>query len=231
MKKSLLFALLFLGVLRVPAQQPSQPPASPKMIFESEEWVDYRVYDADKTGLPRVLLIGDSISGHYFHGLVAALKGKAYVSRVGSSITCCDPNYLATVKLALDQHPYDIIYFNNGLHGAKYTEAEYGQGLINLVAYLKARAPAAKLIWASSTQVRLPKPPFDKFAEINDRIKARNQFAADLMAKQNIPLDDLYALMEPHHDLMTDGVHYAPEGQAILTEHVTETILKTLNSK
>ena len=92
-----------------------------------------RLRDADKTDLPRVLLLGDSISGHFTLTAWRArrFKGKAYVARMGSSICCCDPNYLDSVKLALGQHKYAIvIYFNNGLHGGKYSEEEYARGLV-----------------------------------------------------------------------------------------------------
>src|SRR5258708_3201819 len=102
MKKCLLIALWLSFVLHAPAQAADNQPAVKRVVFENQEWIDYRVYEANKTDRPRVLLIGDSISGHYFDGLAKALKGKAYVARMGSSICCCDPNYLDTVKLALE---------------------------------------------------------------------------------------------------------------------------------
>ena len=92
-------------------------------------------------------------------------------------------------------------------------------------------APNAKLIWASSTQLRSGPPLYEQFQPNNDRVKARNKIAADLMAQQNIPIDDLYTLMEPHHDLLADGTHYKPEGAALLDPQVSQSILKLLPTK
>ena len=45
---------------------------------ERIEWADIWVTDADKSDLPRVLLIGDSITRGYFDGVEKPLAGKAY---------------------------------------------------------------------------------------------------------------------------------------------------------
>ena len=213
------------------AQEPTAPVPQAKIALESIEWLEYRAFGADRTDLPRVLLIGDSISGQYFEGVVKELKGKAYITRLGTSKAIALPAFFDEIKLALSQHKYSVIHFNNGLHGWGYTESEYGEGLAKWVQVLKTSAPGAKLIWASSTQVRTGSPRFDGFAPNNDRVKARNKIAASLMAQQNIPIDDLYALMEPHHDLLSDGVHYKSEGSALLIPQVAQCILKALGAK
>ena len=220
--------LLPLGSTHAQAQQPGDRMHQPKIACESVEWLDYRVFGGDRNDLPRVLLIGDSISGQYFDGVSKGLKDKAYVTRLGSSKAVCLPAYFDEIKLALSQYKYSVIHFNNGLHGWAYTENEYGENLARLVQVLKASAPEAKLIWASSTQVRTGAPLFEGFAPNNDRVKARNKIAADLMTRQHIPIDDLYTLMEPHHDLLQDGVHYKPAGSALLIPQVTQCVLKAL---
>ena len=224
--------LLTIGALKTQAQPTSSDQNTPpKITLESIEWLDYRVYGADKSDLPRVLLIGDSISGQYFEGVKKALTGKAYVTRLGSSKAICLPVYFDEIKLALSQYKYSVIHFNNGLHGWAYTEEEYGQNLARLVQLLKTSAPNAKLIWASTTPLRTGSPKYDGFDAKNDRVLARNKIAADLMAQQNIPMDDLYALMEPHHNLLKDGTHYKPEGEAILIPQVTQNIEQALETK
>ena len=219
--------LQFLSVATASAQQTSPP----KIVLESTEWLDYRVFNADKNDLPRVLLIGDSISGQYFPGVVKGLAGKAYVTRLGSSKAICLPAYFDEIKLAVSQYKYAIIHFNNGLHGWGYTEGEYAENLDKLAQLLKSSQPNAKLIWASSTPMRSGPPLFEGIQANNERVKARNKIAADLMARENIPVDDLYSLMEPHHNLLADGIHYKPEGSALLVEQVTKSILKYLQTK
>ena len=51
---------------------------SQEPIRERIEWADIWVTDADKNDLPRVLLIGDSITRGYFDGVEKQLAGKAY---------------------------------------------------------------------------------------------------------------------------------------------------------
>ena len=197
-------------------------PAStqPKISLESTEWLEYRAFHAELNDLPRVLLIGDSISGGYFPGVAEGLEGQAYVTRLGSSKPVSLPAYFDEVRLALSQHAYAIIHFNNGLHGWDYSEDEYARGLSKLVEHLQSNTPQAKLIWASSTQMRIGAPDFTEFEPRNERVKARNQIAARQMEEAGIPINDLYSLMEPRHALLCDGVHYQPEGNALLTAQV-----------
>ena len=77
----------------------------------------------DVEGLPRVLLIGDSISIGYTVDVRAMLKGKANVHR---PLTNCGPTTTGLQKL--DEwletggkgKKWDIIHFNWGLHDLKY---------------------------------------------------------------------------------------------------------------
>src|SRR5689334_4519550 len=73
----------------------------------------------DEPGLPRVLLIGDSISMGYTIPVRDALKGKANVHRIlvnGSSTV----TGLANLKEWLGSGKWDVIHFNWGLHDLKH---------------------------------------------------------------------------------------------------------------
>jgi hypothetical protein len=66
-------------------------------------------------GLPRVLLIGDSISMGYTLDVRELLKGKANVHRIptnGGPTT----NGLKNIKAWLGDSKWDVIHFNWGLH-------------------------------------------------------------------------------------------------------------------
>lgn len=201
--------------------------SAPKIIRESIEWFEYRVLEAHRNAQPRVLLIGDSISGQYFPGVAEALKGKVYVSRLGSSKSVCLPDHFDEIKFVLSQHKYSVIHFNNGIHGKNYGDEEYRQGLEKLVQLLRTMAPDAKLIWASNTPLRA-KPTYEEFGQYNDLMKARNQAAVEIMKPYGIPVNDLYSLMENHPEMTSDGTHYKKAGAELLAGQVAESILTAL---
>src|SRR5258708_28446482 len=70
-------------------------------------------------GLPRVLLIGDSISMGYTVPVRELLKGKANVHRIptnGGPTT----NGITNLKAWLGDSKWDVIHFNWGLHDVKF---------------------------------------------------------------------------------------------------------------
>ncbi|MCU0980168.1 MAG: SGNH/GDSL hydrolase family protein [Pirellulaceae bacterium] len=128
--------------------------AEPHISREAIEWCNIWIPDANDTTLPRVLLIGDSITGGYGPKVADALKGKASVARLTTSKSIGDPALLAEAALVLGQCHFDVVHFNNGLHGWGYSEEEYQKAFPELVATLRKHAPQAKLIWATITPMR-----------------------------------------------------------------------------
>jgi len=155
-------------------------------VRELIEWIDIWITDADKTDLPRVLLIGDSITRGYFDAVENHLAGKAYCARQTTSKCVSDPTFNDDLKLMLKQYNFSVIHFNNGLHGWGYTEDQYRDGLVKTVVAVKEHAGDAKLIWASTTPVR-EKSNLETFGERTDRVKVRKQLASEIMAEQHIP--------------------------------------------
>src|SRR5271154_6991411 len=139
----------------------AQPAGVPPAARESIEWCDIWISHADETNLPRVLLIGDSITRAYYPEVEKHLAGKAYVARLATSRFISDPVLLQEIALVLDNTKFDIIHFNNGMHGWQHTEAEYGEAFPAFLAAIKSHAPNAKLIWASTTPLKVSKslPP------------------------------------------------------------------------
>lgn len=203
--------------------------AKPAVIHENIEWLDIWVPDTQITNLPRVLLIGDSITRAYYPLVYGDLKGKAVVSRLATSKCAADPVLIKEVSLLLEQYKFDVIQFNNGMHGWGYTEEEYGAGLKKLVHALRKEAPGAKLIWATTTPVRNPRD----LSLLNDartkRVQARNRIAAQIMSKQNIPTDDLFRLVANRPDYYkSDGVHPNTKGESAEAGQVAASIASFL---
>jgi lysophospholipase L1-like esterase len=173
--------------------------------------------------LPRVMLIGDSITRGYYAGVEEKLKDKAYVSRITTSKAIGDPALLAELAVFLKQARYAVVHFNIGMHGWAYTEDEYRKHWPVLLSTIRESAPGARLIWASTTPVRKDWEGKDAGPR-NDRIQARNAIARTLSDREKIPVDDLHALMSSHADLHTDDVHFSKEGSALMAERVANEI-------
>lgn len=183
-------------------------------------------YVSDDPRLPRVLLIGDSISRAYTVGTRDALRGVANVHRAPEN---CGPtaNGLKKLDLWLGKRKWDLIYFNFGIHDRATPVAVYEQRLEEIM--LRLKATGAKVIWASSTPVPLDDPRHQPAKAIPEL----NTAAAHLAAKQGLQADDLYTFITPH--LATTqkpgDVHFTDEGYRLLATRVSETIRAALSSR
>jgi len=200
-------------------------------VRERIEWIDIWVTDADKDDLPRVLLVGDSITRGYFSAVEKHLAGKAYCARLTTSKCVSDPTFNDDLLLMLKQYKFSVIHFNNGLHGWGYTEDQYRDGLMKTVTAVKKHAGEAKIIWAATTPVR-ENSDLNTFAEQTDRVKVRNKLAGEIMKEQDISTDDLFELVKDHADWTSaDGVHFNAGGNEALAKQVAESVLKHLVSQ
>lgn len=206
----------------------AHPIHTAETIRERIEWADIWVTDADKDDLPRVLLIGDSITRGYFSDVEKRLAGKAYCARLTTSKCVSDPSFPDEAQLLLKQYRFAVIHFNNGLHGWAYTEDRYRDGLLRLMDTFKEHAREAKLIWAATTPIR-NRDNLEQINERTERVKARNRIAAEIMKDRGIPTNDLYGLVEEHPEFFSgDGVHYNGKGKETQGAAVAENVLKCL---
>ena len=196
----------------------------PRIVRENIEWCDVWIPNSTRNDLPRVLLIGDSITRAYFTAVEKNLQGKAYCARLATSKSVGDPALLVEIAAILSEAKFDVIHFNNGMHGWGYTEEEYKAAFPGFVEAIRKAAPQARLLWCSTTPVRKDK---DSGAS-NARIKARNNIAADYAKQNSIPIDDQFGLMEPHPELHSDDVHFSAAGSTMQAEQVAASILKLI---
>lgn len=229
MLNNLLPAVAALLMLSTVVFSAAAPPANQtRVVREPIEWCDIWIPDVDKHALPRVLLIGDSITRAYGPRVEKLLDGKAYCARLATSSSIGDPALLVQVAMVLGQYKFDVIHFNNGMHGWGYSEDEYQQHFPELLATIKKYAPDAKLIWASTTPVR-KSGHVEEIDPRTERVRARNRIAADYLAQQHIPIDDLFALVEPHPEYSgNDGVHFNEQGSSVQATQVAEAISAVL---
>ena len=175
--------------------------------------------------LPRVLLIGDSISRGYTLPVRAALAGKAIVHRAPEN---CGPtaNGLKKIEIWLGAGQWDVIHFNFGIHDRATPEADYQARLEQLTQRLLRTG--ARLVWASST----PLPTQSTYGS-DAAIVARNEIAARVMRRHGIPIDDLYIHITPRlaEFQRANDVHFSEAGYAFLGERVAREIAGILPVK
>lgn len=186
----------------------------------------------DDPTLPRVLIIGDSISIGYTIPTRELLKGKANVHRIpenGGPTT----NGIKNLSKWLGDGKWDVIHFNWGLHDLKTDKddkhqvplEEYEKNLRQLVKQLKDTK--AKLIWASTTPVPEGKlsPP-----RKNSDVEAYNKAAKKVMEENGVLIDDLYTFALPKlKDIQRPAnVHFTDPGSKVLAEQVAASILAAM---
>lgn len=220
--KNLLFGIIFAASsqIMIAADSPS--------AREGIEWCDIWISHANETNLPRVLLIGDSITRGYYPNVEQRLAGKAHVARLTTSAFLTDPMLNQQVALVLDNTRFDVIHFNNGMHGWQHSEEAYRKAFPGFLAAIRKHAPRAKLIWAATTPFKQTGATDDPNSAKNDRVRARNAIALEVVQKKKIPVDDLFTLMLAHPELHSDDVHFNRDGNALEAEQVAEQIAKLL---
>ena len=222
MKKIIIFSVLVL--VSVAISQDSKPQQSPKIVRENIEWCDIWIPSAPKTDKPRVLLIGDSITRNYYDSVCRHLKDEAYCSRFTTSASVCDPAFLIQLKVMFTDYEYDVIHFNNGLHGVGYTEEEYKAGCEKALKYIREKSPSSKIVLALSTPVN----PQSQVDHLNPRIVARNCIVEELAKEYHAEMNDLHSISKDHPEYYRDSHHYKPEAISLQAEQVSDTVRNLL---
>lgn len=194
--------------------------------------------------LPRVLILGDSISLGYTEPVRKILQGRAVVLR--PNVNCQHTGYgLAEIKNWLGDGRWDVIHFNWGIWDThmlnakgelvrddtqpnlhiRHTPEQYRENLTKLVAVMEKTG--AKLIWASTT------PIMSRKGERFEDIVKLNAVAQEVIKDKPIATDDLYEAVLPNAKdwLSGDQVHFNVKGNEQLAKRVSDSILQALEKK
>jgi len=240
--------LLFFLLSCVPfatAQKGVEPPGEPSEKVKRKHAAYASVQDIE--GLPRVLLIGDSISLGYTAEVRKLLKGKANVHRV--------PGNAGHTGMGIDSLPkwldgkngqWDLIHFNWGLWDLCYrnpksknqgnrdkvngtlthTPEVYAANLEIIVQSLEKTG--ATLIFATTT----PVPAGELGRKVGDD-QIYNRAALAVMKKHGVLTNDLHAVMEGRMEKFgkkAGDVHFTAEGSELLAKKVATAISVALAS-
>jgi acetyl esterase/lipase len=192
--------------------------------------------------LPKVLIIGDSISIGYTPPLTEMLRGKAEV--VHNPGNAAHSAYgLENLDAWLGDTQWDVIHFNHGLHDLKYVDdsgknvsnKELGHQQIPVEQYAKnmeaivsrLKETGAKLIFATTTPfpVNLKNPVREKAD-----VAAYNDAALEVMKKYDVAVNDLCAFAEPRlaELQLPMNVHFTEIGSEALARETAKPILRAL---
>jgi lysophospholipase L1-like esterase len=201
--------------------------------------------------LPKVLLIGDSISIGYLPFVQEIMKGKAWVDRIplksnGNAENCQGTtNGLQNIDRWLGNTKWDVIHFNFGLHDIKHVKPttgknsndpkdpkqadlkQYKKNLKEIVKKLKATG--AQLIFATTTPYPQGTKPLRAFG---DEIKY-NRAAIKIMKKNDIEINDLHSFVQPRMQELQRpiNVHFTDYGSKEIAAQVAQWITNKLENK
>lgn len=202
--------------------------------------------------LPRILIIGDSISGHYHERLRRLMEGKANIIGEASLPTRPDTkkSYWASVgnrfyrtdtatngddlKNYLAQSgPWDIVHFNIGIHmfskAQPGDEKPYAEKLRQVVQTI--RESGAMCLFANSTGTvadnTIPNSP-----KYLTNCKAFNAAAEEVMREMGVPVTDIYGLIQPRiKELIgADLVHTTAEADQMMAELIAKRLSETISA-
>ena len=194
-------------------------------------------YVRDNLDLPRVLLIGDSISIGYTPKVRELLKAKANVHRAPTN---CGPTGSGLVNMPqwLGDGKWNVIHFNFGLHDIMYINEkgelskegqqvnsvkQYKQNIEQIAIQLKTAAP--KVIFAATTPVTEGTAGF----VVGDPAKY-NTTAIEVMNKHAIAVNNLHDFKPgslEEYQLPTN-VHFNEKGYDFLAQKVVLAITNAL---
>lgn len=221
------------GKAAQPQKNPQQKRRNPAFVPVEED-----------PALPRVLLLGDSISIGYTLPLREELSGKANLVR--PAMNCqYSKNGIGKLDKWLGDKPWDVIHFNFGLHDIKHviegsqlvsldtegchrleTEEGYEANMREIVAKLKKTGAA--LIWCSTTPV-----PDGAKGRIPGDAARYNEIARRVMEENDVAINDLFKMATPRLDEIQRkaDVHFTKAGSQELAKMLAPLIIEKLKTK
>ena len=196
--------------------------------------------------MKRVLLLGDSIRMGYDDYVKEILDGKCEVIYAAED----NGRFAAYTLWQMNQMfrkfgPFDIVHWNNGywdmniespMETALFPIDEYKHLLRRIAREIKKNG--AKVIFALTTPVLGSGSAADNtgtgalhISYDDTWVQKYNQAAMEVMAEENIPINDLYSLCKQDENCYkcADRLHLTPEGYYKCAEQISEMILKELD--
>ena len=209
---------------------------------------------AGKPSLPRVLLLGDSISIGYTPFVQTMLESEAVVIRPTAASGNRAENCAGTTNgvkhidrwLKLGGGNWDVIHFNFGLHDLKRVMPDSGQNSndpadprqaepdvyerqLREIA-VKLKKTGANLIFCTTTPV--PEGGVKPHRDVEDA-QRYNSIGRKIAQEVGADVNDLWAAAQPRLKEIQQpvNVHFTRDGSKYLADHVVQAIRKSLAAK
>ena len=207
------------------------------------------VLSAGSDRIPRILIIGDSISIGYTPGVKEYYNDKAYVEHNQGNAGDSGRG-LENIREWVSNGDWDIIQFNWGLWDLCYrhpdsklygnrdkingtltfTVDEYKANLDSLVIIIKEISDA-KLVFIATTYV-----PENEAGRYSGVVRKYNKAAKEVMKKHSVSVNDIYKKsisIHKENGIGDDDVHYNEEGNVqlskLIIDYLNKEIEKTQN--
>ncbi len=209
-----------------------------KLTFDEEgtknekeyyEWLNVWCEATTDESLPRVALIGDSITQQSYQVVKNELAGIANVDYLATSYSISSTTYNNFVKNFLNDSEYDVIYFNYGLHAYSVDINAYEKSYRELLEFFLKKS---KVIIGLTTNVLDSKNLNEESAEWKDVVITRNQRATKLAQEFGLTVDDLFTISVSlgSNGRQADGVHFNAQGNSLIGKSKADKIKKILRS-
>jgi lysophospholipase L1-like esterase len=218
------------------------------VVFSVNGWSsgDDSVVDAATRGLPKIVLVGDSIRLSYAASVTKQLEGKAIVvsppANGGDS-----ENVLKNLDVCVIRENPTVVHFNCGIHDTKrflasgrfqVSPEQYEANLRKIVDRIR-RETGAVVIFATTTpvlDVRAAKARQGRDYELlGASIEQYNAIARTVMKELKVPINDLNEALTmpaaPHSTenlIGSDGVHLTTPARELLSKQVAEFVSQHL---
>lgn len=188
---------------------------------EDFEWIRSWTDLSNNEDLPRILLIGDSITEGYQELVRNGLKGVCYVDYIATSYPVNRTMYQNLITSIANDSTYDLIHFNHGLHGFEMSLEDYKAYINKVISSFRCK----NIIMVTSTRVNLPNTN-DEDLKWGKVLKDRNMFIKTYALENKFILNDLFELSQKieNKDRLTDGFHYQRSGYEILANQVVKSV-------
>ena len=193
---------------------------------EQFEWIHSWCDETLKDDLPRVLLVGDSITFGYQERVRQLLQGVCYVDFIATSYAVDTKIYNTLIHNFMVDSKYSLIHFNNGLHGIHISKRTYKSKVAKLLSKVEGQS---KVVLTTTTVAYKPGNKRFDSAWIK-RVRERNSAMQALAQERGYGVDDLFSasMAIAKENRLEDGIHYTPQGYNILAECVVKSIRENL---
>jgi len=198
-----------------------------RVKLEKYEWSNMWWDEPEMEGR-RVLLVGDSITNGYSPALKKIMPPDIYIDKYVTSRALNNPSFLKELTYVLTQGKYEVIHFNNGLHGGLDKEL-FKKCYEEVIKYLLSLENSPKIIISGTTPVVVTDKP-NEYTPFNAKSIERDSIAREIAEKYGLMYENLYNLVDGIEGIRAhDPFHYNEKGCEILANAVCKNLKKVLN--